>query len=141
MLLRKSYGFSRKGGAPALPSLEVDGPITAEAINAGALRLTEANVALAGGVEHNIAIPADASIIRFTHAAGFEVTGLTGGASGRVVFLVNAGASPGVIYHDVGSTAANRFATSTGATVNLLAGEVMRCTYDATISRWRPEVP
>lgn len=78
---------------------------------------------------------ATASVIRFSTDARRSITGLTGGADGRIVNLANVGTFPAAFkIEDAGSTAANRFAFA----VTLGGGQTMAIQYDATSSRWRP---
>lgn len=82
---------------------------------------------------------ADAQIIRQDLSGNATLTGLTGGASGRVMMIVNLHATNTLtLAHDVTSTAANRFYCPGGADVVL--GEQHAAAlliYDATSSRWR----
>lgn len=75
-----------------------------------------------------------ASVIRFSTDARRNITGLTGGATGRLVTLHNVGTFPAVFtYQDVLSSAANRFAFH----CTLGGGQSMEIVYDATSALWR----
>lgn len=75
-----------------------------------------------------------ASVIRFSTDARRSITGLTGGADGRLLTLHNVGTFPAAFkYEDANSTAANRFAF--GRTLG--GGQSMLVQYDATTARWR----
>ena len=79
---------------------------------------------------------ATASTIRVSTDASRDLTGLTGGADGRVIVLHNVGAQNLVLKDEsASSSAANRFALSGDRT---LAGD-SSCIlqYDSTSSRWR----
>lgn len=78
-----------------------------------------------------------ASVIRASTDASRNLTGLTGGADGRVIALANVGAQALVIKHDVTSTAANRFYCPGNADVTLAANTTVLIQYDSTSSRWR----
>jgi|CXWL01.1.fsa_nt_gi hypothetical protein len=79
---------------------------------------------------------ADVSAIRFSTDASRNLTGLQGGAGGRVVKLFNVGAQPLVLKNeDAASTAAYRFALP--ADVSIGAAECVEIQYDSTSSRWR----
>lgn len=75
-----------------------------------------------------------ARIIRLSSDAAYNITGLTGGASGRHLTLINVGAYPlDLTYEDASSSAANRFAVG----IQLGGGQSCEVWYDATSSRWR----
>lgn len=76
-----------------------------------------------------------ASVIRVSTDASRNLTGITGGADGRVLILQNVGSNPLVLIDDATSTAANRFQLSANVTVG--ANQVAIVQYDATDSRWR----
>lgn len=79
---------------------------------------------------------AGAAILRLNSDASRTITGLAGGADGRVVVIENVGSFDIVLAdEDSGSTAANRFALS--GSITLLADTVATLNYDATSSRWR----
>lgn len=66
------------------------------------------------------------------------ITGMTGGADGRMMTLINDGASDSVLIlrrEDTGSTAANRFAMNADAVLDPSESAVFW--YDSTASRWR----
>lgn len=78
-----------------------------------------------------------ASVIRASSDANNRaITGLSGGADGRVIYIQNVGANTIVLMdQDVGSTAANRFDIS--GDTELAADDSMGLIYDSTASRWR----
>lgn len=77
---------------------------------------------------------ANAQTLRINSDARRNITGIVGGASGRVLVLHNVGVFPIVIkMEDAASTAANRF--SFGHTLS--GGHSMRIEYDGTTARWR----
>jgi len=78
-----------------------------------------------------------ASVIRATTDASRNLTGLTGGATGRVILLCNVGGFNLVLKHDATSTAANRFYGPGSADVTLTPNKSAWLFYDATSSRWR----
>ena len=79
------------------------------------------------------------SSILYASASGANrnLTGLTGGADGRVLTLFNAGATYSIVVKnaDTGSTAANRFALAADYTI--LPGAGVELIYDPNVSRWR----
>jgi hypothetical protein len=79
---------------------------------------------------------AGASLLRLSSDASHTITGLAGGADGRIVFVHNCGAQP-IILKDgsASSTAANRFALTGDLTVVPDALALLQ--YDATALRWR----
>lgn len=79
---------------------------------------------------------ATASVIRLSSTGAVNLTGLTGGATGRVVLIHNVGASTiTLVDESVASTTTNRFALT--ANLALSADSVVLLQYDATSSRWR----
>jgi hypothetical protein len=79
---------------------------------------------------------ATASVLRLSSDASRTVTGLTGGALGRLLLVQNVGANPIVLANqNAGSTAANRFLFGVDRTLE--AERSVLLIYDATSSRWR----
>lgn len=77
-----------------------------------------------------------ASRLRLSTDASRNLTGIAGGADGRVLILINVGTNALVLKDaDAGSTAANRF--DFGADTTLGAKAVAVIQYDATDSRWK----
>jgi hypothetical protein len=78
-----------------------------------------------------------ASTLRLTSDATRSLTGLAGGADGRILIIHNVGATNSIVLLDenAGSTAANRFALT--ANVTLTPDTVVMLQYDSTLSRWR----
>ena len=77
-----------------------------------------------------------ATVLRLNSDASREITGLSGGADGRIILIHNVG-SFGIVLKDesLSSAAGNRFALS--ADVSLTADASTMLQYDATSSRWR----
>jgi hypothetical protein len=77
-----------------------------------------------------------ASVLRLASNATRNITGLAGGADGRMIALVNVGAN-NIVLKDASaaSSAANRFAF--GADVTLEAKQSAVLWYDATDARWK----
>lgn len=81
---------------------------------------------------------ADATIIRTSTDASRTLTGLTGGAAGRLILLWNVGSNALVLSdQDASSTAANRFALEGAENATIAAGGARLLCYDGTASRWR----
>lgn len=81
---------------------------------------------------------ATAAALRITTDANRTITGLAGGASGRVVAIYNIGSFNLVLANEsASSTAANRFATGSDVTLTPDTGVVLQ--YDATTLRWRAQ--
>ncbi len=79
---------------------------------------------------------AAASTIRASASADYDLTGLTGGADGRILLLYNVGAFAITLKDEnASSTAANRFALN--ADLGLAADQAVLLQYDSTSSRWR----
>ena len=76
------------------------------------------------------------STIRFSTDASRDITGLAGGADGRIAILCNVGAFDAVLKDESGSsTAANRFDLGADITIPAQGSVILR--YDATLSRWQ----
>jgi hypothetical protein len=74
--------------------------------------------------------------LRLTSDAARDITGMTGGVQGRVVFVTNAGTNNITLKNqDAASAAANRFGF--GADVVLVPDASALLRYDGTSSRWR----
>jgi hypothetical protein len=79
---------------------------------------------------------ATASTLRLNTDASRNITGLAGGADGRLILIHNVGSNNIVLKdEDAGSSAANRFALN--ADLTLSADECAVLQYDSTSSRWR----
>jgi len=77
-----------------------------------------------------------ASTLRLTSSTSVNITGLAGGATGRLLLIHNIGSSNIVLKDEsASSTAANRFALP--GDITLVADSVILLQYDATSSRWR----
>lgn len=84
--------------------------------------------------DYNPAGLSTGSVIRINSDAVRSLTGLQGGAAGRVVTLINTGVNVIALRgENAGSSGANRFAT----TFRLEPGFGVMLWYDATSSRWR----
>lgn len=79
---------------------------------------------------------ATASVLRLDSDASRTITGLAGGADGRIITLLNVGANNIVLANASGSsTAANQFLF--GADATIAPNSAMVLIYDSTSSRWR----
>src|SRR5574339_56630 len=79
-----------------------------------------------------------ASTLRLTTDASRNITGLAGGADGRLICIHNVGSFNIVLTNqDTLSTAANRFITGLGASLTLTPDKTAFFRYDSTTSRWR----
>ncbi len=75
---------------------------------------------------------------RVTSATSTPIlTGLTGGADGRIITLMNASGSTLTIQNDSGGTAANRIITGSGLNSIMPANGSIQLAYDSASSRWR----
>ncbi len=82
---------------------------------------------------------ATASVIRITLTGAQTITGLAGGADGRVVVVMNVDTADAltIAHESASSTAANRFTLRGAANKILAAVSAAWFMYDATASRWR----
>lgn len=77
-----------------------------------------------------------ASTLRLSTDASRDITGLAGGADGRILLIHNVGSYNLVLKDESGSSAAaNRFALSSDITLSTDQCAILQ--YDATTSRWR----
>lgn len=77
-----------------------------------------------------------ASVLRLSTSASYNLTGIQGGAGGRLLIVANVGANNLVLVHDATSTAANRLSLPGAMNLTLLPTESALLRYDATLSRW-----
>lgn len=78
------------------------------------------------------------SLSRFTGVAAQTLTGITGGADGKILTLMNAGSQTLIISNqDAGSVAVNRIITGTGANLDIPVDATTLLQYDSGVSRWR----
>jgi hypothetical protein len=116
---------------------------------AGVVRITNGATG-AGGLSSAANSPAQITADQNNYAAGVglfqrwssdaarTVTGMVAGQDGELRFVWNVGAQSIVLANEsASSTAANRFTTSTAASLTVTAGKCALCQYDATSARWR----
>jgi len=86
--------------------------------------------------DYNPAGLATASVLQISADAPRSISGLAGGAEGRLVTLINVGGQPITLLDDsAASAAANRFAL--GGPVVIAGRQAAILRYDATASRWQ----
>ena len=91
---------------------------------------------LLNGANSNVALPKK-SFARITGpSAVFNITGIRGGADGKVAILYNTTAYAMTITHNATSTAANRILTNTGSDVVTTGTGIVSLIYSVTDSRW-----
>jgi hypothetical protein len=77
-----------------------------------------------------------ATVLQISSDAARSISGLAGGAEGRVIVMVNVGSLPITLLEDsAASAAANRFAL--GAAVAMLPRQAVMLRYDGTALRWQ----
>jgi hypothetical protein len=77
-------------------------------------------------------------VIRLTGASAQTITGIAGGANGRILTLINAGSNAATLSNSSGSSSpANQIITGTGSDLSLAAGASVSLVYDSGSSRWR----
>jgi hypothetical protein len=134
-------------GAQALQRAALTGDATASA-GSNAVTLVQASSAFAftGDIsptsigssqnDYNPTGLSTASTLRLTSSGTFNITGLSGGADGRLIIIHNIGSSSIILIDEsASSSAANRFALIGDITLN--ADSVGIFQYDSTSSRWR----
>lgn len=83
-----------------------------------------------------------AALLRISSSGAFSITGIAGGAMGRVLVLHNIGANNITLTHaDAGSTAANRFLLPGSANLVITPDKCVTVQYDSTTGRWRAISP
>lgn len=80
---------------------------------------------------------ATCGVLRLSTDASRNLTGITAQSDGAKLLLMNIGANPLVLKHDVTSTAANRFYCPGSVDFRLAANTAAWISYDLTSSRWR----
>lgn len=113
-----------------------DHQITSIAINGtnGVLTVTPS----ANQNDYNPTNFADCTILRVNASASIKLTGLAGGATGRIVTIDNV-TTDFLLWlenENTASTAANRFRLPDGFPAFLMPGDKITLLYDATASRW-----
>jgi hypothetical protein len=94
-----------------------------------------------GANQNDYAGHSDAVVALLSSTGIFNFTGFTGGVVGRLLIVINSGASQfNLMHQDVLSAAANRMITDTGAGVAVGVGGIALLVYDANASRWRVSV-
>lgn len=88
--------------------------------------------------DQNNYAPTPARITRVASDAARTITGLVAGLDGEVRQFINVGSNNIILAHESGSsTAANRFLTTTAASVTVAANGAVGLVYDGTTQRWR----
>lgn len=93
---------------------------------------------------NNQTLTAGAYMLEVTPTVGtFNLTGMTGGNSTRVVYIINKSLTVPfyITYEDGNSTAANRFYTATLGDVLMLPNAVAVAIWESTNSRWHVKAP
>lgn len=81
--------------------------------------------------------PSKATVIRAAGTAARTITGLAGGAQGRLAIIINAGSYPLTLADEsASSTAANRFTLCTSSKEIIFPEQAMLFVYNTTTSRW-----
>jgi hypothetical protein len=110
---------------------------TGTSIFRGDVRLEAVTLATITADEDDYVLPAGVAF-RLSSNASRTVTGIAAGGDGRFVLLINVGANDIVLANqDIGSAAANRIITGTGADVTLAPNDSIFAWYDDTTDRWR----
>ncbi|WP_375411221.1 DUF2793 domain-containing protein [uncultured Bradyrhizobium sp.] len=94
--------------------------------------------------DYNPAGAAAASVLQVSSDASRSISGLAGGAEGRIISVINVGGQPvALLDESAASTAANRF--TLGGDLVISAKQAAMLRYDGTAARWqtmaRPAVP
>jgi hypothetical protein len=139
------------GAVTGVSTLNASGLITSVGLNAGSGLIQGTGGLTIGGSEaftkgadystvgsqNNVSFGAGA-LFRLTGASAQTITGISGGADGRIITLVNAGANAAILSNNSGSSiAANRITTGTGSDLTLPADASVKLVYDSGASLWR----
>lgn len=137
--------FAQVLGTSATPVALLFGSVNPGAFDASAVDVT-GTFKLSGDIspaqitsnqnDYNPTGLSGATVLRLSSDASRNITGLQGGADGRVIAIVNVGSNNIVLKDaDSGSSAANRFALS--GDITLAADDGLILQYDSTSSFWR----
>jgi hypothetical protein len=91
------------------------------------------------GTVNDFALTSSVSVLRWNGASPLTLTGITGGANGRLLIIVNESAANalGLNNESASSTAANRIVAFNSASQVVTPGGTVILRYDGTASRWR----
>lgn len=82
--------------------------------------------------------PGDYDALRISSDAGRNITGISSGKKGRVLWMHNVGAQNiNLVHQSANSSVGNRIISPTGANITLGANDSARLYYDSTDQRWR----
>lgn len=88
--------------------------------------------------QNNYNIATSSNFTRLTASTPVTITGITGGATGRVQVIVNVGTEDITFTHeDANSSAANRVITGGATSLVLSTDDLAEVIYDDTSARWR----
>lgn len=127
---------------PASGDLSGTFPSPTVAKSSVAFAMTGAITPTTIGADQNDYNPANlstANTLRLSASTpGFNITGLAGGSSGRVLILHNVSTFPITLSDEgAGSTAANRFSLQDSTDLTINPDDCCTLHYDATATRWR----
>jgi len=81
--------------------------------------------------------PGTVTVLRLSTDASWSITGFTGGASGRMLYIYNVGAHELTLAHLTGSSAGNQIKCAIGADLVLMPEAAALLYYDLTDTVWR----
>ena len=136
---RRSWSMTAPADAPVFWARRPT-PIPSRRRDRSSSRGTLSPTALSGSVnDYNPANLATSSALRIDGgAADRNITGLAGGADGRIITITNIGSTNNLTLtnQDAGSTSGNRFLLPADTILPINTSLALR--YDGTSSRWRP---
>ena len=88
------------------------------------------------GANTDLTLPAGTNFYITGPTGVFTISGLTGGADGRMIRLYNSVAFALTLTNDATSTAANRILTLTGADITTTTQGAVTLVYSSTAGRW-----
>lgn len=111
--------------------------ITHEQVSTRYLHLLMENYTAANGQANDVTLPKSSGIRIVGPSAAFGLSGITGGADGRMVILINTTAQNMTLYNqNASSTAENRIITGTGANLVTTGAGAFTLLYSVDDSRW-----
>jgi hypothetical protein len=130
-----AYVLQASGGVSLNGATTVTGNLTVT--NAGNVAYQKGSDYSTTGSQNNVDFGTGA-LFRLTGASTQTITGITNGADGRLITLINAASQAAVLSNNSGSSSSgNKIITGTGSDLSIAAGASVSLVYDSTSTVWR----